>query len=311
MKQQEKSSRMRELVDLLNRASKAYYAQDDEIMSNYEYDRLYDELVQLEKETGVILANSPTIHVGYEAVDELPKERHEKPMLSLAKTKSREELRDRMIIQVISATEVLLYSGLLPERDRETLFEVNALLPQFEYGREYDQESFLVSMQSCFMPSEDREAVTILASNITNTQEQAYSDNGVTQQAVMKTGITTKENVLVPNPVNLIPYRTFLEVEQPASDFIFRISEGRGGAPHYATVQPNQKSCDKIEEILLCNVGGIVGMDISINQGFKKDKISELHFYYNENQDFRESYDFKGEISPSITELEERDGVLK
>lgn len=127
---------------------------------------------------------------------------------------SREELRDRMIIQVISATEVLLYSGLLPERDRETLFEVNALLPQFEYGREYDQESFLVSMQSCFMASDDREAVTILASNITNTQEQAYSDNGVTQQATMKTGITTKENVLVPNPVNLIPYRTFLEVEQ-------------------------------------------------------------------------------------------------
>ena len=149
---------------------------------------------------------------------------------------SREELRDRMIIQVISATEVLLYSGLLPERDRETLFEVNALLPQFEYGREYDQESFLVSMQSCFMASDDREAVTILASNITNTQEQAYSDNGVTQQATMKTGITTKENVLVPNPVNLIPYRTFLEVEQPASDFIFRISEGRGGAPVFKLV---------------------------------------------------------------------------
>ena len=60
---------------------------------------------------------------------------------------SREELRDRMIIQVVSATKVLLYSGLLPERDRETLFEVNALLPHFEYGREYDQESFLVSMQ--------------------------------------------------------------------------------------------------------------------------------------------------------------------
>lgn len=88
-------------------------------------------------------------------------------------------------------------------------------------------------------------------------------------------------------------------------------SEGRGGAPHYATVQANQDSCDKIEEILLCNVGGDVGMDISINQGFKEYKISELHFYYNENQDFRESYDFTGEISPSITELEERDGVLK
>ena len=87
-------NRMKELVSVLNRASKAYYAQDTEIMSNFEYDRLYDELTELEKITGIILANSPTANVGYEAVDELPKERHESPMLSLAKTKSREELRD-------------------------------------------------------------------------------------------------------------------------------------------------------------------------------------------------------------------------
>lgn len=149
---------------------------------------------------------------------------------------SRSELRDRMIIQVVSATKVLLYSGLLAERDRETLFEVNALLPQFEYGREYDQESFLVSMQSCFKHSDDREAVTVLASNIVNTQQATYSDDGISQQAVMKTGITTKDNVLVPNPVTLIPYRTFLEVEQPTSEFVFRISEGRGGAPAFKLV---------------------------------------------------------------------------
>ena len=149
---------------------------------------------------------------------------------------NREELRDRMIIQVVNETKVLLYSGLLAERDRETLFEVNALLPRFEYGREYDQESFLISMQSCFKESDDREAVTMLASNIVNTQEATFSDNGTTQQAVMKTGITTKDNVLVPNPVNLIPYRTFLEVEQPASDFVFRVSEGRGGAPVFKLV---------------------------------------------------------------------------
>lgn len=149
---------------------------------------------------------------------------------------TREELRDRMIIQVVNETKVLLYSGLLAERDRETLFEVNALLPRFEYGREYDQESFLISMQSCFKESDDREAVTMLASNIVNTQEATFSDNGTTQQAVMKTGITTKDNVLVPNPVNLIPYRTFLEVEQPASDFVFRVSEGRGGAPVFKLV---------------------------------------------------------------------------
>lgn len=91
---EEKSmERMRELVSLLNKASKAYYAQDTEIMSNYEYDRLYDELSELEKITGVILTDSPTVKVGYEAVEELPKERHETPMLSLAKTKSREELQ--------------------------------------------------------------------------------------------------------------------------------------------------------------------------------------------------------------------------
>jgi len=85
--------RMRELVSVLNKASEAYYAQDTEIMSNYEYDRLYDELLELEKITGVILADSPSVKVGYEAVEELPKERHEAPMLSLAKTKSREELQ--------------------------------------------------------------------------------------------------------------------------------------------------------------------------------------------------------------------------
>ncbi len=93
-KNETKTERIRELTELLNQASKAYYAEDVEIMSNFEYDKLYDELVALEQETGTVLANSPTIHVGYEAVDELPKERHEKPMLSLGKTKSREELQE-------------------------------------------------------------------------------------------------------------------------------------------------------------------------------------------------------------------------
>ena len=89
----DKIARIKELVDRLNEASKAYYAQDEEIISNYEYDRLYDELVALEEETGMVMANSPTQKVGYEAVEELPKEAHESPMLSLGKTKSREELQ--------------------------------------------------------------------------------------------------------------------------------------------------------------------------------------------------------------------------
>lgn len=88
-----KIDRMKYLVEQLNLAAKAYYAEDREIMSNWEYDKLYDELVALEGETGVILSNSPTGKVGYEAVEELPKEQHESPMLSLGKTKSREELQ--------------------------------------------------------------------------------------------------------------------------------------------------------------------------------------------------------------------------
>lgn len=90
----EKIRQMKVLVEKLRAASKAYYTQDREIMSNLEYDTLYDELVSLEQETGMVLAGSPTINVGYEAVDELPKEAHESPMLSLDKTKEREALKD-------------------------------------------------------------------------------------------------------------------------------------------------------------------------------------------------------------------------
>ena len=89
-----KKERMQELIKILNEASKAYYAEDREIMSNFEYDRLYEELEGLEQETGIVLSGSPTVSVGYESVEELPKERHESPMLSLGKTKSREELKD-------------------------------------------------------------------------------------------------------------------------------------------------------------------------------------------------------------------------
>lgn len=89
----QRQTEMRELVDKLNAASEAYYAKDEELMSNLEYDRLYERLEQLEAETGIVLANSPTIHVGYEAVEELPKEAHERPMLSLGKTKERAELK--------------------------------------------------------------------------------------------------------------------------------------------------------------------------------------------------------------------------
>ncbi len=85
---------MKEKIKLLNDANKAYYQENKEIMSNFEYDKLYDELVELEKDTNVTLSNSPTINVGYELLSNLPKEQHEKPMLSLDKTKSVSSLKD-------------------------------------------------------------------------------------------------------------------------------------------------------------------------------------------------------------------------
>ena len=86
--------KMKELGEKLREASRAYYQEDREIMSNVEYDALYDTLSALEKETGIVLADSPTVNVGYEAVEQLPKEEHERPMLSLDKTKERETLRE-------------------------------------------------------------------------------------------------------------------------------------------------------------------------------------------------------------------------
>ena len=91
---EQKKQRMQELVQLLNEAGKAYYQGTAEIMSNYEYDKLYDELLALEKELGIKLASSPTVNVGYEVLSELPKERHEKPMLSLDKTKEVSKLKE-------------------------------------------------------------------------------------------------------------------------------------------------------------------------------------------------------------------------
>ena len=88
----DKIGRIKELIEILNKASRAYYAEDVEIMSNFEYDKLYDELLMLEAETGTVYANSPTQNVGYEVVSELPKEKHPSPMLSLDKTKEVEAL---------------------------------------------------------------------------------------------------------------------------------------------------------------------------------------------------------------------------
>lgn len=139
-----------------------------------------------------------------------------------------DSMSERMIVHVISPTEVHLYSSLDADRKREYLVEVNAELPDFRFGSFIDHENFVIALQSKFVPNEDRDLVLKFAGTVEDGMVAEYGDDGVTQKATIKTGVASKADAVVPNPVNLIPYRTFLEVQQPASDFIFRMKSSCG-----------------------------------------------------------------------------------
>lgn len=136
----------------------------------------------------------------------------------------------KMIIHVQSPTKVSLYSQLDEDRLREYMVEVNASVPEFRYGSYYDHESFLIALQSKFLNNPDRELLLKFAGTVEDKSVASYGDDGVTQKATIKTGVASKSDAIVPNPVKLIPYRTFIEVEQPESAFVFRMSQdGSGG----------------------------------------------------------------------------------
>ena len=139
-----------------------------------------------------------------------------------------DSMSEKMIVHVISPTEVHLYSSLDADRKREYLVEVNAELPDFRFGSFIDHENFVIALQSKFVPNEDRDLVLKFAGTVEDGTVAEYGDDGVTQKATIKTGAASKADAVVPNPVNLIPYRTFLEVQQPASDFIFRMKSSCG-----------------------------------------------------------------------------------
>lgn len=139
-----------------------------------------------------------------------------------------DSMSEKMIVHVISPTEVHLYSSLDADRKREYLVEVNAELPDFRFGSFIDHENFVIALQSKFVPNEDRDLVLKFAGTVEDGTVAEYGDDGVTQKATIKTGVASKADAVVPNTVNLIPYRTFLEVQQPASDFIFRMKSSCG-----------------------------------------------------------------------------------
>lgn len=135
------------------------------------------------------------------------------------------EKHGRMVIHVESPTRVLLISCLDAERGRETLFEVNAEVSGFRFDQWYDQERFMIELQANFEMNEDLAAVLKLAGNIEKMNGQTFSDNGTTQVATMQVGVASKADVIVPNPVELVPFRTFQEVPQPSSKFVFRMGD--------------------------------------------------------------------------------------
>ena len=148
-----------------------------------------------------------------------------------------EELRESMIIHVESPTRVRLLSGLTKERDREELFVVNTNPFGFDFDYYYDQEQFVINMQTAFEQTTETSLILAVAGNVENKTVANYGDDGISQKATISKGIAGKEDVIVPNPVTLRPYRTFLEVEQPESKFIFRIKEGRDGQPMFKLVE--------------------------------------------------------------------------
>lgn len=132
---------------------------------------------------------------------------------------------DKMIVHVASPECVRLYSMLDLERVREYMVEVHAQVPEFRYSRYMDHESFLIALQSKFISNNDRDLLLRFTGTVENGTVAQYGDDGVTQKATIKTGIASKGEAVVPNPVRLRPFRTFIEVEQPESAFVFRMRQ--------------------------------------------------------------------------------------
>ena len=136
---------------------------------------------------------------------------------------------DEMIIHVQSPTRVSMYSGLDCEREREYVVEVKANVPAFNFNQFQDHESFCIGVQSKCIddPETDKALLLRFAGTVEAGSVAEYGDDGVSQKATVKTGIASKGEALVPSPASLKPFRTFVEVEQPVSGFIFRMKEDK------------------------------------------------------------------------------------
>lgn len=132
-----------------------------------------------------------------------------------------------MFVHIASPTSVELFSNLDEDRQREYLVEVCAKVPGFSFNKFIDHETFCINLQSKFQDTLDRAIILKFAGTVEAGSIAEYGDDGVSQKATVKTGIASKGEALVPNPVALVAYRTFVEVPQPVSSFIFRIKQDK------------------------------------------------------------------------------------
>lgn len=147
-------------------------------------------------------------------------------LVDYIKSKS-DAMGEKMIVHVVSPAQVKLYSNLDLDRVREYMVEVKAELPQFVFGRFVGHENFIIGVQSMFIPNTDSELLLKFAGTVEGGTIADYGDDGVSQKATVKTGLASKSDAIIPSPVTLKPYRTFTEVEQPESQFIFRMKEDK------------------------------------------------------------------------------------
>lgn len=141
-----------------------------------------------------------------------------------------ERKNSQFILQVVNEKKVILNGLLESDGGREFLVAANAIVPRFDYEYFHDAEELNIALQSKFVRNDDRDLILKVIGNVKEENVRTTGDTGVSQAVTIKTGVASSDDVLVPNPVTLAPYRTFLEVEQPASDFIFRMKDGPRGA---------------------------------------------------------------------------------
>lgn len=148
--------------------------------------------------------------------------------------KSNFDVEQSLMIHIASPTTVNCFTAINGNYKRSTFVKTEALIPDFDFGYWLDVENFIINLQSAFVKNDDRDVMLKVVGNITEENVKTYGDNGVSQSVVAKTGIATVDEVAVPNPVALQPYRTFIEVEQPESNFIFRMKDGPKCSLHEA-----------------------------------------------------------------------------